>query len=153
MEDREDIDHDLNSAARRPIVRGARRRDCLGNLLSGNSITDRQYKAANRFLDDLSRAQGGSAASFTQIVVSGGDKIGITEVQQKALREIERVTHLLNQRADTVFFWVVLDNKSPSEYDTLSGQRHGTAMTWLCESLDSLDAHYYPPSRGRERPT
>lgn len=152
FEDREDITYDLNSAARRPIVRGARRRDVLGDLARCNAITDRQHKAANRFLDELSRAQGGSAASFTQIVVSGGTKVGITHVQREALQDIERVTRMLGMACNTVFWWVVLQNKSPNEYDTLHRQRHGTSLVWLCQSLDSLDVHYYPPSRGRERP-
>lgn len=151
MEDREDISATLNREARRPLVRGARRWDALRSLVKVNRdgkieddvITAHGYAAAIRFLDDCSRAQGGSQASFLAIVVSGGSGLtGPSDDQQKALRAIMRVRLMLGLNPDTVFWQVVLENRTPDDFDTRFGLKHGTGAKWLKAALTALDEHY-----------
>lgn len=159
LEDAEDIDYELNKNARRPLVRRARRWCVLrgmlktgkdGALLDG-SITVRQYDAANRFLGDCSRAQGGSQASFLNLVVSGSaGRDAFTEDQRIAMRKVMEVRHLLGLNSGTIFWWVVLENKSPREYAAWKKIRWSTAYTMLKDSLSAVDAYYYPPASGRE---
>lgn len=151
MEDREDIAFDLNKEGRRPVVRGARRSDALFNLLKDDAITKHQYEAGNRFLDDLSRAQGSTSASFTNVVVSGGTSDGLTESQRQAIRAIERIKLMLGLNRSGVFWWVILDNRTPASYDTEHRMRHGTGVKWLKDDLDRLDEYYNPAGRGPER--
>lgn len=152
MEDREDISVTLNREARRPVVRGARRWSTIDALLKDGVLDKYQRAAANRFLDDCSRAQGGSQASFLAIVVSGGSSLtGPSDDQQKALRAIMRVRLMLGLNPDTVFWWVVLENRTPSDFEERFGLKHGTGAKWLKAALTALDEHYYgSSSRSRD---
>lgn len=149
MEDRDDISARLNKEARRPVVRGARRWCTLDALEKDGVLDKRQVAAANRFLDDLSRAQGGSQASFLAIVVSGGAGMGVlSDEQRKAIRRIMRVRLMLGLNPDTVTWWVVLDNRTPADFDTHFELMHGTGAKWLKAALTALDEHYNGKARG-----
>lgn len=155
MEDREDISVRLNRQARRPVVRGARRWSTLGALLNDGVIDGHQHAAACRFLDDCSKAQGSSQASFLAIVVSGGaGRVGLTKAQQAALRAVMRVRLLLGLHPDTVFWWVVLDNKTPRDFAEHFGKRPATAYELFKKALIQLDEHYqHMGSRNRDGDT
>lgn len=157
MGNEEDIDVVLNSKARRPVIRVARRWDALRSLLKNvdgiltdDVITVPGYLAAERFLDDLSRAQGSSAASFTQIVVSGGGgRDAYTEGQRRAIQAVMKVRLMLGLNPDTVTWWVVLENKTPADFDAAFRLRHGTGAGWLRAALIALDEHYNGVSHRR----
>lgn len=112
-------------------------------LLSREAITKRQFDAAERFLDDMSRAAGGSPASFLSAGGGGyGSREGVTDVQSRAIRAVNRVRLMLGLSPETVTWWVVLDNKAPSEFDRAHRLRNGTGVVWLRSALDALDGHY-----------
>jgi len=149
LEDREDISHDLNSAARRPVVRGARRWDAMSALEADGVITHRQHEASNRWLDDLSRACGGSHASFLSVFVSGGEKTGLTEGQRKAMKACRRVALAFNLTAEScrssVLWRVVIDNQTPADWAKSQHVDQSTLpYDWLRRDLDRLDELYNP---------
>ena len=143
LEDREDISVTINSKAQRPVVRGARRWDALRGLLKDEVIDAAMFSAANRFLSDLSRAQGGSQASFLAIVVSGGaGMLGVTESQRRALQRVMAVRQRLRLTPQTVFWWVVLENRTPREWAEHRKIRVSRSYDYLRDSLTDLDDYY-----------
>lgn len=152
LEDREDIDHSLNSAARRPVVRGARRWDAMSALLADGVVTSRQHAASNRWLDDLSRATGGSHASFLNEMVSGNERAGLTDGQRKAMKVCRRIALMFNltvQSTQQSLLWrVVIDNWSPADWaKKYQIDQSTTPYVWLRKDLDRLDELYNPVAR------
>jgi hypothetical protein len=140
---RPDIDKPIDNAGNRPVVLGARRRSSLARLYKALSISKRQHDAANRLLDDLCRAQGGTAGFRMERVQCSGPREAFSERQRRAIRSVESVRVRLGLNSGTVIWWVVIDNKTPSDYDAAFKLRHGTSMAWLRAALDELDAHYF----------
>jgi hypothetical protein len=142
IETREDIDREPDRHGNRPVIRGARRRTSLGQMLARKVITKRMHDAANRFLDALSLATGGSS-SGDGIRVTPGSRTAMPERQLNAITEVRRVMNRLGLHSDTVFWWVVVGNRTPTEFDTRFGLRKGTGCDWLRASLEQLDALYH----------
>lgn len=145
LEIREDIDREPDRRGNRPVVRGARRSTTLGEMLSRKVVTKRQHDAAVRFLDTLSLATGGSGSGLGDgIRVAPGARTAMPERQLNAITDVRRVMNRLGLNSDTVFWWVVVGNKSPTEFDKRFQIREGTGADWLRVSLDQLDALYHP---------
>ena len=151
LEDRPDLDREPDRSGNRPVVRGARRRCALDGLFGDNAITKRQLDAANRFLDDLCRAQGSSQSSIGALLTGGvsgsAGRDAFTEGQRGAIRRVQKVRLMLGLSRETVTWWVVIENRTPRQYDDAHSLRHGTGVQWLCMALDALDVHYNPPGR------
>lgn len=153
LEDRPDLDRAPDRSGNRPIVRGARRWCVLNDLAAGERITKRQHDAANRFLDDLCTAVGGSTSSIAGLLmggVSGGEREHLSERQRRAIRAVSRVRLMLGLNADTVFWWVIIGNRPAADYETQHRLEHGLGLRWLRIALDALDLHYNPAGKGRE---
>lgn len=147
IETREDIDREPDRRGNRPVVRGARRSTTLGEMLARRVITKRHHDAAVRFLDALSLATGGSGSCLGDgIRVAPGSRTAMPERQLNAITEVRRVMNRLGMNSDTVFWWCVVGNKSPTEFDKRFRIREGTGAGWLRASLDQLDALYHPGS-------
>ena len=146
LETREDIDRAADRNGNRPVVRGARRYTTLRELLTRGVITKRHHDAATRFLDALSWATGGSGGSFLGegIRVAPGSRTAMPERQLRAITEVRRVMVQMGLNTDTVFWWVIVGNKSTAEFDRRFRIRAGTGATWLRASLEQLDALYHP---------
>ena len=143
LETREDIGRDPDRRGNRPVVRGARRHTSLGEMVARRVITKRHHDAAVRFLDALSVATGGSGGSFLDGVrTHPSARTAMPEKQVRAITEVRRVMARLGLNSETVFWWVVVGNKSPSDFDKRFRIREGTAANWLRASLDQLDALY-----------
>ena len=126
------------------LIRGARRRMTLRDMLERAQITKRQHDAAVRFLDDLSLASGPSrVGNLSGIRTAPGSRDGMSEAQLQAIRAVHSVVHLLGLNSDTVFWWVVIDNGSLRGYEDRYQRQHGTARRWLMEALGALDRHYF----------
>lgn len=154
LEDRPDLDKDPDRSGNRPVVRGARRWCVLNDLAKGDRITKRQVDAANRFLDDLCTAVGGSSSSIAGLLaggVSGGEREALSERQRRSIRTVQKVRLMLGLNADTVFWWVIIGNRSPADYETQHRLEHGLGLRWLRLALDALDQHYNPPGRATAR--
>jgi hypothetical protein len=151
LETREDIDRTPDRRGNRPVVRGARRRTSLGEMLTRKVITKRHHDAATRFLDALSLATGGGSGSplGDGIRVAPGSRTAMPERQLNAITEVRWVMNHLGLNSDTVFWWVVVGNKSPTEFDCRFRIREGTGSDWLRASLDQLDALYHHGSSTR----
>ena len=133
------------------LVRGARRRLVLRDMLRDGVVTKRQHDAAERFLDDLSVAcGGGGTGNLGGVRATPGSREAVTPAQSAALRQVYRVVHLLGLNSATVFWWVVLSNGSLRGYEDRHQVRHGRAKVMLVAALDALDSHYYAGS-GRDR--
>jgi hypothetical protein len=147
LEDREDIAREPDRRGNRPVVRGARRSTTLGEMLARGVITKPMHDAATRFLDALSLATGGSGSCLGDgIRVAPGSRTAMPERQLKAITDVRRVMNRLGLNSDTVFWWVVVGNKSPTEFDRRFRIREGTGANWLRASLDQLDTLYHPGS-------
>jgi hypothetical protein len=147
LEIREDIDREPDRRGNRPVVRGARRSTSLGEMLVRKVVTKRQHDAAVRFLDALSLATGGSGSCLGDgIRVAPGARTAMPERQLNAITDVRRVMNRLGLNSDTVFWWVVVGNKSPTEFDRRFRIREGTGADWLRASLDQLDDLYHPGS-------
>jgi hypothetical protein len=120
--------------------------------MDDGTLTKRQGDAARHFLDDLSRASGGSSASFMSAMSGGGggSRDGMTELQGRAIRAVWKVRLMLGLSPDTVFWWVIIQNQSLNSYDARHRLRHGTGAGWLRTALDALDEHYNPAGRGKD---
>ncbi len=134
--DRLDPDH-----PHRAPVKAARRRNAIAALLAAGSIDKPQASAADRFLDDLSLAQGSSQAGFLGIPASGSRK-DYPEVQLAAIRRVYAIRARLGLNDGTVIWWVVLGNKSVREWEDRFGHTHGEGMTLLRAGLDGLADWY-----------
>jgi len=144
LENREDPDRPADRHGNRPIVRGARRHTSLGEMLARRVITKRHHDAAVRFLDALSVATGGSGSCLGDgIRVTPGSRTAMPERQLNAITEVRRVMNRLGMNSDTVFWWCIVGNKSPTEFDKRFRIREGTGSSWLRVSLDQLDALYH----------
>jgi P2-related tail formation protein len=66
------------------------------------------------------------------------------ERQLNAITEVRRVMNRLGLHSDTVFWWVVVGNKTPTLFDREFRIREGTGADWLRASLDQLDGLYHP---------
>lgn len=152
LEDRSADPANDRGKVRGPVVRGARRRMALRNLWLDDAITKPMFDAANRFLDDCSLASGGSSASFLSMAMHGGTRDGMPEAQARAIRRVTVVRLMLGLNRDTVFWWVVIDNRTPKEFAETHRLRHATAYGWLRAALTALDEHYNPPGRARTQP-
>lgn len=152
LEDREDPDAPVNRLGNRAVTRGARRWDCLGAMLKDGAITQRQFSAGQRLLDDMSRAVGGSKASFLAVMRAiGHTPDGISERQCRALRQIERVRLAVNLSPDiSILWWVVIDNKTVPQFAEHHHIRASAPYRWLTNSLDMLDEFYNPSGRTRD---
>jgi hypothetical protein len=145
LETREDIDKKPDYYGNRPVVRGARRSTSLGDMLARRVINKRQHDAATRFLDALSLATGGSGGSTLDGVrTAPGARTAMPERQLNAITEVRRVMNRLGLHSDTVFWWVVVGNKTPTLFDREFRIREGTGADWLRASLDQLDGLYHP---------
>jgi hypothetical protein len=140
LEDRADPDPAIKA-----LVRGARRWSVLDDLYRSDLVSKRQFDAANRFLDDLSRASAGTACSWALLLTArGGGYQGATESQRRAIRAVQRVRLMLGISRDTVLWWVLLDNRPPREFEDAHGLGHiGLALLWLRHALDGLDEYYH----------
>jgi hypothetical protein len=145
LENREDIDREPDRRGNRPIVRGARRKTTLGEMLIRRVITKRQHDAAVRFLDALSWATGGSGGSSLGegIRVAPGSRTAMPERQLRAIAEIRGIMVSCGIHTDTVLWWVVVANKTAAEFDRRFRLREGTGVDWLRRSLDQLDEIYH----------
>jgi hypothetical protein len=145
LENREDIDRAPDRRGNRPVVRGARRSTSLGQMLARKVVTKRQHDAAVRFLDALSLATGGSGSTLGDgIRVAPGARTAMPERQLNAITEVRRVMTHLGINSDTVLWWVVVGNKTPTAFDRQFRIREGTGADWLRASLEQLDALYHP---------
>jgi hypothetical protein len=144
LENREDIDRNPDRHGNRPVVRGARRRTTLGEMLTRRVIDKRMHDAAVRFLDALSWATGGSGSCLGDgIRVAPGSRTAMPERQLRAITEVRRVMAQMGLNTDTVFWWVVVGNKTPTEFDRRFRIREGTGAEWLRASLEQLDELYH----------
>lgn len=126
------------------LIRGARRRLTLRDMLARTQITKRQHDAAVKFVDDLCVAAGPSRiANLSGLVSTPGTRDGVLQTQADAIRSVYRVVHLLGLSRDTVFWWVVVDNGSLRGYEERYQVGHGKARLWLLDALDALDRHYF----------
>jgi hypothetical protein len=129
---------------RNVLVRGARRRLVLRDMLDHGTITKRHHDAATRFVDDLSMASGPSGVgNLSGVRTAPGSRDGMSPAQAAAIRAVQQVVHLLGLNRDTVFWWVVVDNGSLRGYEERYQRQHGTARRWLTEALAALDRHYF----------
>jgi hypothetical protein len=64
------------------------------------------------------------------------------ERQLRAITEVRRVMAKLGLNSDTVLWWVVVANKTPTAFDVRFRLREGTGANWLRLSLTQLDALY-----------
>lgn len=131
---------------RKHLVRGARRSITIDELFDRKVINKAMRDAANRFLDDLSMAtSGGGAGIGDGIRVAPGSRDGMSERQLLAITRVRRVMNLLGINSDCVFWWVIVGNKAPRQFDERFKLRNGTGADWLRQSLQALDNHYHPP--------
>lgn len=144
LEVREDIDRNPDRQGNRPVVRGARRRTSLGDMLARRVITKRHHDAATRFLDALSWATGGTGSCLGDgIRVAPGSRAALPERQLEAISEVRRVMARLGLNTDTVLWWVLVGDKTPTEFDKRFRIREGTGADWLRASLEQLDDFYH----------
>ena len=147
IENRDDpsvIDH-------RQIVRGARRRNGLAELVSRNTITKRMLDAAEQFLDDCSIASGASACGITGLPAVHGSYNGFPDRQLNAIGRVTQVRLMLGLNSGTIFWWVVFDNKGIREWETLHKVQPGEGSDLLRSALDTLDAHYQQGRDDKQR--
>ncbi len=134
---------DIDRTDKRATVRVARTWSVLDDLHANGDLTKRQFDAANRFLDDLSRATGGTSCSWALMLAGRGNYEGLSEMQRRAIRAVQRVRLMLGLNRDTVFWWVVLDNRTPSDFENeYRLGHHGIGLQWLRLALDAVDEHY-----------
>lgn len=134
--ERVDPDHPNRAA-----VKGARRRNAIASLLAAASITKAQADAADRFLDDLSIAQGSSQAGFLGIPAAGS-RADYPDRQLAAIRRVYAIRGALGLNDGTVLWWVVLGNRSVRAWEDRFGHRHGHGLVLLCDALDGLADWY-----------
>lgn len=126
----------------RQIVRGARRRNGLAELVSRRTITKRMLDAAEQFLDDCSIASGASASGITGLPAVHGSYNGFPDRQLNAIRRVNTVRLLLGLNSTTVFWWVVFDNRGIREWEERHKEQAGVGSELLRSALEALDAHY-----------
>lgn len=133
---------------REQLIMAARRKNPLAGLLSHNVITKPMFDAANRLLDEMSIATGGSGGStWTGIRVAPGSRDTMTERQLTAIRRVNQVVSLLGLNSDTVLWWCLFrEDGTPSSFDKRFRLRNGTGADWLRRSLQALDNHFNPPT-------
>lgn len=135
----------------RQIVRGARRRNGLAELVSRRTITKRMLDAAEQFLDDCSEASGASASGITGLPAVHGSYNGFPERQLKAIARVSTVRLLLGLNSGTVFWWVVFDNGGIRAWETLHKVQPGVGSDLLRAALEALDAHYQQGRADKQR--
>ncbi len=135
--------NDPSVSDRRRVVRGARRRDVMQDLLARKVITKRMADAAERFLTDCSIASGSSAGDLIGMPTVLGTRSGLPERQVRAIARINAVRLQLGLNSGTVFWWVVFRNAPLDAYEARHHLRNGTASEMLRDALTALDEHYH----------
>lgn len=133
-------------------VRGARRQSVLLDLCGRGAIDRPMFTAACRFIDDLSLASGARPRDPLSLSRMAPWQRTPAQAQLDALRRVRRVVELLHLQADRVFWWVVIEDRSLSDYDRAHQLRNGTGGYRLRAAMSAVE-RFYASARSVSRET
>lgn len=143
----DDVD-DTTVYGRPTKIRRARRRNAMFDLLQRGAVERRHYAASEQYLDDLSLAAGAaSGADLIGMPAASGPRTALPERQVAALSRTYQVRDLLGLTPNCVFWHIIINNGSLTDFDARHKLPRGQAKTMLLLSLDRLDEHYHRAPR------
>lgn len=126
-------------------VQGARRASTILRLAASGSISPPMFRAALRFVDDLSLASGATRRSAIPLCRASGAATA-PEPPMACVLALARVRAasdaLKASNGHAVFWWVVVDDRTLAAFAARHHCRDDTASDLLRTALTALGQHY-----------
>ncbi len=125
-------------------VRGARRRDPLGDMLARGHVKIHQVMAAERFRDDLSLAEGARDGGRDMSGIRSADptKYDVHPLQLDAMARVRAAWLAIGLARSGVVGACVVGRATVTAYAAEARMDRGRAAEMLRAALDDLDRHY-----------